>query len=208
MKMILPIILLFTVYFCIAQEAEPEKRIADFQNKWLKTAEESLQNNEIRNAYVAFSFVSIMDSLSEKGNIAISKADSLRPILRTKLIPKLIGTWKLKSTGSNWGMSEIDKDSKKDKILIISAETLSFYEVNIRTNKRHLIRSERLKFNNIQSDFPSFSEFIYSDNQIWSYSLNNDDTILHMTNTGELNRNNSRTLIVCGNSELIYERIK
>lgn len=208
MKKILLIIFLFTVNFGLAQETEKEKRIADFQSKWMKIAEEDLHKSETRQAFKAFGIVCMMDSLSEKAQISIHKRDSLRSILRSRLIPKLIGTWKLKSSGSNWGMSETDKDSKKDKILVISAETLSFFEVKKRTNKRRLVKSESIKFNNVQGDFPSYSELIYSDNQIWDYSSNQDGTILHLTNTGKLNENNSRTLIVCGNTELIYERIK
>ncbi len=208
MGKVLSIILILVTNFCLAQKKGQEKRNADFQNKWMKTAEESLRNNEISKAFVAFGYVSLIDSLSEKGKIAHTKVDSLRSILRAELVKNFTGTWKWKNTGSNWGISDTNKDVKKDKILIISDESLFFYEVDKKTNRRRLIKHEKITFNNIQGMFPSFSELIYSDNQIWGYSLKNDGKILHVTNTGELNKNNNRTEIVCGNTEMIYERIK
>jgi hypothetical protein len=55
---------------------------------------------------------------------------------------------------------------------------------------------------------PSYHELVYSNKQIWSYNLKNEGIILHLTNTGEIIDKNSRNEIVCGNTELIYERIK
>ncbi len=208
MKNLLSIILIFVTNFCFAQETAQEKHKADFQNKWMKTAEENLQKNEINKAFVAFGYVSMMDSLTEKGEIARTKADSLKSVLRARLIKNLIGTWKWKNTGSNWGVSATNKESKKDKILVISDKSLSFYEVNKRTKRRLLIKREKINFNNVQGMFPSFSELIYSDDQIWGYSLKDDGRTLHLTNTGELHKNNTRSEIVCGNTDMIYERIK
>ena len=70
------------------------------------------------------------------------------------------------------------------------------------------IKTEELKFNDISGMFPSFWELVYTDNQIWSLDINNEGQVLHLTNTGELTKNNNRTEIVCGNIEMTYERIK
>ncbi|CAL2085851.1 hypothetical protein [Tenacibaculum sp. 190524A05c] len=208
MKNVLKILILLSISFCYSQSGDRNEKIKQYQIKWTIKAEQNIHEGQIDKAFIAYSFVKNMDSLSEKGKIAHRIADSLKIIVRNELKSNIIGTWKWKNSGSNWGISETNNDSKKDKILIISQNSLSFYEINKLTNKKKLIKTEKLKFNNIAGMLPCFWELVYSDNQIWSFRLKKDGQILHLTNTGEVTENNSRTEIVCGNFELTYERIK
>lgn len=200
--------MLLSISFCYAQSEEQKEKIKQYQIEWTNKAEHNILDGQIDKAFIAYGFVKNIDSLTEKGKIASRKADSLKIIVRNELKSNIIGTWKWKNSGSNWGISETNNDSQKNKILIISENSLSFYETDKLTNKTEHIKTEKLKFNNKTGMFPSFWELVYSDNQIWSFRLKNDGQVLHLTNTGEVTENNSRTEIVCGNLELTYERIK
>lgn len=208
MKNVLKILILLLISFCYAQSEEQKEKIKQYQIEWTNKAEQNILDGQIDKAFIAYGFVKNIDSLTEKGKIASRKVDSLKIIVRNELKSNIVGTWKLKNSGSNWGISEANNDSEKDKILIISENSLSFYETDKLTNKTEHIKTEKIKFNNRAGMFPSFWELVYSNNQIWSFRLKNDGQILHLTNTGEVTENNSRTEIVCGNLELIYERIK
>lgn len=208
MKNVLKILILLSISFCYAQSEEQKEKIKQYQIEWTNTAEQNILDGQIDKAFIAYGFVKDLDSLTEKGKIASRKADSLKTIVRSELKSNIIGTWKWKNSGSNWGISETNNESKKEKILIISEKSLSFYETDKLTNKTKYIKTEKLIFNDKAGMFPSYRELVYSDNQIWSFELKNDGQVLHLKNTGEVTKNNSRTEIVCGNLELTYERIK
>ena len=203
-KLIFLTLLLFSLSFYSQSKEEIEKH----QNKWITEAKEELIKNDLLRAFMSYGFAKDIDSLTQNGIFASKKYDSIKIILRKKLIQKIKGTWKWKNTGSNWGISKTNKESLVEKILIINESYLSFYEVNKKTKKTNFIKREKLTFNNIPGMLPSYHELVYSNKQIWSYNLKNEGIILHLTNTGEIIDKNSRNEIVCGNTELIYERIK
>lgn len=93
-------------------------------------------------------------------------------------------------------------------MLIISDNSLSFYETDKLTNKMTLVETQKLKFNDIYGMFPAYWELLYTNNKIWSFHLKNEGQNLQIIYTGEITENNSRTEMLCGNLELTYERIK
>jgi len=198
------IVILFCI--CFIKTWSQEYKSSEYQKKSFEEANEYLKKSDFFRAAGVFQFVNELNPNNELGKISLKKSDSLRPIARQKLKESLIGSWKLNRTGSNWGFEKIN-DTVNDKILIVNQSKFMFYEQNIKTKKLKLIKSEEIKFSkSIHERFYSY-EFVFSDNQIWNISKNEETGELRQVNTGEQNEA-GRTEIVCGNLELIYTKIE
>ncbi|RVT76522.1 hypothetical protein EOD40_08435 [Flavobacterium sufflavum] len=195
--------ILFTLLFL--QTWSQENKSLEYQKKTFDEANEYLKKLEYSSAAGAFQYVNELNPKNEIGKIALKKSDSLRPIARQKLKESLIGKWKLAETGSNWGM-EKTQDTLIEKILIIDENKFHFYEKNVKTKEIKLVKSEKMNFSKgINENFYSY-EFVFSDNQIWYFSVNPKTNKLRQVNTGE-DKEIGRSEIVCGNLELYYTRI-
>lgn len=133
-------------------------------------------NNNIR-AIRAFFFTYKTNRQSEIGQKSLSKIDSLKPIIRRELINNIQGEWKLKTLGSNLQMTELDDNSKIEYYLIIKEEEISFYEKSKNDKTRRLVKKETIVFYDKDGMFPLFNSFVFSDNQIWHYSIRGFKTL-------------------------------
>ncbi len=168
-----------------------------------------IERSYVERAYINFYFCHKKNPESKIGQISLKKSDSLKNLVINNLFSNIQGVWRWKSTGSNWGIDSTDKTSIIDKILIISDKKIEFYDENKESKKRTLIKTENIKLlGNIDYRFPTTSELIYSDNQIWDIGFDKSKNLIHITNTGELLENGTVNGVVCGNTEMIYERIK
>jgi len=168
-----------------------------------------IKSSYLERAYISFYLCQKKNPESEIGQISLKKSDSLKNIIINNLFSNIQGVWKWKSTGTNWGISSTDKTSIFDKILIISDKKIEFYEENEESKKRTLIKTENIKLlGNIDYRFPTTSELIYSDNQVWNIGFDKFKNLMHITNTGELLENGTMNEFVCGNTGMIYERVK
>jgi hypothetical protein len=209
MKRAFFILWLFLTHVGFAQESFEDKQKWAYLNSLIKRGEEHLQKNEIWEAFFVYGSASLVDSLSDVGKKAYRKADSLKSILQRDLLRDIKGTWKWKWTGSNWGTGETSKQSEEHRYLVITDELISIYHIDKKTKKKSLIRQEKIKFNSIPGmSSPYFSEFVYSDNQIWIYAIQDKRKFLHLTDNGEVLEDNRRTEIICGNTEMTYKRKK
>tara|TARA_R110002167_G_scaffold328783_2_gene535314 strand:+ start:1070 stop:1723 length:654 start_codon:yes stop_codon:yes gene_type:complete len=168
-----------------------------------------IERSYLERAYISYYFCHQKNPENEIGQISLKKSDSLKNIIVANLLRNIQGVWKLKSTGTNWGINSNDKTSEIDKILIVSDGKIEFYDENKKSKKRTLIKTENIKFlENIKYRGPTTSELIFSDNQFWSIGFNKSKDIVYFTNTGEFLENGEVSEFVCGNSQMIYERIK
>lgn len=209
MKNVLSIVMFLWFSIGFSQTKETKEDIEKYQTEWTQGAEERVRNNELAKAFVSYGLIKQMDSTTKLGKSASRKVDSLKRILRKDLKSNLIGTWRQKYSGSVGGIiRETSKESTADHILIISKNSLAFYTTDKSTEKTQHIKTEVFKFNTIAGGLPSFHELVFADQQIWSFRIQDNGLSLHLVHTGEIIENNSRTEIVSGNAQIIYERIK
>ena len=202
MKKYILIIFLFSFSLMWSQKS---KSLKD-QKKMFEEAQESINKLDFASAIGFYTYVYNLNPNNDLGKKAKVKSDSLKSLPRKKYIESLIGKWKLNKVGSNWGFDKY-KDSLNNRILIIEQSKLIFYEQDKLTNELKLIESQNLIFLTSVNEDNYSNEFLFSDNQIWWFGIDKNNSELRQMNTGEKTIN-GRTEIVCGNSELYYTKLK
>ncbi|TDE28510.1 hypothetical protein E0I61_11525 [Flavobacterium ranwuense] len=195
--------ILFIFIFC--RTWSQENKSPEYQQKMFEKANEYLKNSEYSSAAGLFRYVNELNPNNDLGKISLTKSDSLRPISRQRLKESLVGKWKLSRTGSNWGM-ENTKDTIIVKILIIDENKFCFYEQDLKSSKMKLINCENIQFSKSANERFYSYDFAFSDNQIWSFSVNSKNGELRQMYIGDQNENGIREM-VCGNPELIYTKL-
>ena len=185
--------------------SQKSKSLKD-QKKMFEEAQESINKLDFASAIGFYTYVYNLNPNNDLGKKAKVKSDSLKSLPRKKYIESLIGKWKLNKVGSNWGFEKY-KDSLNNRILIIEQSKLIFYEQDKLTNELKLIESQNLIFLTSVNEDNYSNEFLFSDNQIWWFGIDKNNSELRQMNTGEKTIN-GRTEIVCGNSELYYTKLK
>ena len=202
MKKYILIIFLFSFSLMWSQKS---KSLKD-QKKIFEEAQESINKLDYASAIGFYTYVYNLNPNNDLGKKAKVKSDSLKSLPRKKYIESIIGTWKLNKVGSNWGFEKY-KDSLNNRILIIEQYKLIFYEQDKLTNELKLIKSQDLNFLTSINEDNYSNEFLFSDNQIWWFGIDKNNSELRQMNTGEKTIN-GRTEIVCGNSELYYTKLE
>lgn len=185
--------------------SQKSKSLKD-QKQIFEEAQESTNKLDYASAIGFYTYVYNLNPNNDLGKKAKIKSDSLKSLPRKKYIESIIGKWKLNKVGSNWGFENY-KDSLNNRILIIEQNKLIFFEQDKLTNELKLIKSEDLKFLTSVNEDNYSNEFLFSDNQIWWFGIDKNNSDLRQMNTGEKTKN-GRTEIVCGNSELYYTKLK
>jgi hypothetical protein len=185
--------------------SQKSKNLKD-QKIIFEEAQESINKLDYASAIGFYKYVYDLNPDNDLGKKAKIKSDSLKSLPRKKYLESIIGKWKLNKVGSNWGFENY-KDSLNNRILIIEQNKLIFFEQDKLTNQLKLIKSEDLKFLDSVNDDNYSNEFLFSDNQIWWFGIDKNNSQLRQMNTGEKTKN-GRTEIVCGNSELYYTKLE
>lgn len=200
---VLILIIMLVSNISLSQKKIKSKHV-NFQEAFMKTAKKWMLKKQLGKAYFSYQLAIQEDSTSNKGKIALHKSDSLKTILRTELIVDIQGTWKQRATSSNWG----NKSDKTHKVLVISNNTILFYEIDKKNKKSELIKREQIEFNNIPDLWPTYAELIFSDRQIWNISVSSNKKYLTMKKTGKMIDKKTRNQTVCDNTSISYEKIK
>lgn len=195
MKKIILLIFLLVTGLHYSQETKASKN----QKYAFEEANRYLKSNQTAKAAEFFLYTNNMNPKSKIGQLALQKADS---IVHQRITGRIIGTWTLRESGSNWGFKDENKGPVK-KILTITNDDFQFYEYNIETKVKKLVKTEKLAFEKYKDPNASVLDFIFSDNSLWAFYFDEERNILRQVNTGEQTPE-GRTDIVCGNSELRY----
>lgn len=199
MKYLFTLIFVFVTLQSFSQEYGEE----GYQEKRFDEAIQSLKNEEYENAAFTFYFVSRYKK-NELGEIALKKSDSILPFAQQNIRKKIIGKWVLSESGSNWGF-EKQKDSLIKKVLIIHLEQFLFYDLNLKSNKMTLTKSEKSIFTKNRDMRGTLFDFVFSDKTLWNFYYDEKEKTLRMIMTGE-DSENGRSEMVCGNSEFRYTK--
>ncbi len=128
-----------------------------YRDSIFSLAQNCIKENKIEKAYDLFSYGSSFFSKNQFEK-AKTKTDSLRPILRQKLLKEIIGKWNLTSSHYKTKIQSIEIFN--DRILFIE-------ENDIR-------RTEKIIFENDPKFIKKYFEVIFSDNSKWFLSLENE----------------------------------
>jgi hypothetical protein len=195
---ILPLVLILTTALWAQDNTQNE-----YQKKLFYDAQETL---EIRDYVVAarlFTFVHNMNQKSEIAQIASKKADSLKSIFRKNKVNSLTGNWKWISKEANWVIRD---DGLVGKMITITTDEILFFELYRDSKKWELVKTEKIDFSE-NPDSYSFTEFLYSNNEVWECTINKDSSELIAFYIGEKIEDNY-TQLVCGNPVFYYFKLQ
>jgi hypothetical protein len=144
-----------------------------------------------------------MNQKSEIAQIASKKADSLKSIFRKNKVNSLTGNWKWISKEANWVIRD---DGLVGKMITITTDEILFFELYRDSKKWELVKTEKIDFSE-NPDSYSFTEFLYSNNEVWEYTINKDSGELIAFYIGEKIEDNY-TQLVCGNPVFYYFKLQ
>ena len=140
---------------------------------------------------------------AEIATLAVKKGNSLKIILRQNKINELIGKWKWIPQDSNWALRD---DDLVGKMIHISTEEIHFFELFKKSKEWKLVQSEKIKFSENPESY-SFTELLYSTNEVWDYNIDSNTGQLIAFYIGEKIEDNY-TELVCGNQKLKYFKLQ
>ena len=91
-------------------------------------------------------------------------------------------------------------------MITITTDEVLFYELYRHAKKWDLVKTEKITFSE-NPDSYSFTEFLYSNNELWEYIINKDSGELTAFYIGEKIEDNY-TQLVCGNPVLYYFKLQ
>ncbi|CAM2813197.1 hypothetical protein [Flavobacterium frigoris] len=90
-------------------------------------------------------------------------------------------------------------------MITITPDEILFYELYRHSKRWELFKTEKIAFSE-NPDSYSFTEFLYSNNEIWEYTINKDSGELTTFYIGEKIEDNY-TQLVCGNPLFYYFKL-
>nr|WP_315231283.1 hypothetical protein [uncultured Flavobacterium sp.] len=171
-----------------------------YQKENFESAKNTLENG---NHTVAIREFLLVYDMNAKSEIAIKKADSLKSIIRNNKINRLLGDWKWVSKEGNWAIRE---DGLSGKMITINVDEILFFELYRNSKKWELVKTEKIKFSENPESY-SFTEFLYSNKEIWDYSVDENSGELKAYYIGEKTEEGFSEL-VCGNPVFYYFKLQ
>ena len=197
------LLILFLLPYVISAQ---EKKNIELQDQWFKEAKIELNNN-LSNAFSSFWFSYDILPKSQKGKESLRFFDSLKIVLRKKLINNLQGRWKLKIFRKS--KSDRKHYERLGKFLYIKSDSIFFYKNRRNLNSHNASLFTKIEFCDLMNFFPSYSDIIHPGNEIWNYNVNSEKNKLTVLDFGKLdNDRKNRTGIISHPSGFTYNRIK
>jgi hypothetical protein len=195
-------LLILLIIFAKKATAQDSDR-SDYQRQLFELAISACKSGDYLEAIRTFSISNTINPKATIGEFAVKKADSLKSILRQNKINQLIGKWKWIPTDSNWALRD---DDLVGKMIHINTKEIHFFELYKNSKEWKLVQTEKKKFSeNLES--PSFTELLYSNNEVWDYNVDPKSGQLITYYIGEKIEDNY-TELVCGNQKLIYFKLQ
>lgn len=200
-KYFILILLLFPIKFF----AQTDLKTAYQKNKY-ELATSYYKKGDYKNALNFYSLTSKIKPENEIGIESLKKIDTLRTILRKKIMDKVVGTWKISGEKPLWSVDGNTNNSSLHKLVEVNPEQILFYEFDTQTNTKKLIRTEKLAYYNKDQSDDLFSAIILSDGTIWECLLSENESILHIINIANKTEKGIE-VITHGNSERFLSKI-
>lgn len=176
----------------------------DLQIKEFDQATEYLKNSHLKEAINSFYYTNWLNSKTQIGDISLKKADSIKIILHENLINELTGSWKMFDNIPSWVIRE---DSIVGHMIKINTTEVQFFELIKNAKNWKLTKTEKIVYSDTLSSESSYSDLIYSNNEIWNYQINQETGYLDLTYTGDKTEQ-GRTEIICGTTKKTYFKLQ
>jgi hypothetical protein len=196
---------LFLFLFSFQSWSQSDQKMWLQKNKY-DSAISYFDKNEFAAAADFFLFAYKIKPDSELGKISKNKFDSLKPVIRKKLIDKLVGTWKMNGNIPSWSHKNLKSDKIENELMIIDADKISYYLQNKSTEEMKLIKTEEIIFYDSFEKNNHITEMLTSDKRLWSYYIDEYSKNLRAINTGKIT-DSGKAKIDLDNEEIYYERI-
>lgn len=125
---------------------------------------------------------------------SFSIEDSLKIVLRKKLISELAGNWKMIDDTPSWVMRE---DSIVGHMITIKTEEIQFLDLIRNAKSWKKVNTEKIVYIDQLANESSYSELVFANNQIWAFYIDEKTGYLKLTYTGDRYSNTGRTEFVC-----------
>ncbi|MDX6183434.1 hypothetical protein SGQ44_13195 [Flavobacterium sp. Fl-77] len=200
-------LVIITFLFALQNYAQSDVK-KKFQKNRYDLAVSHYKKLEYTKAIDLFFVASKIDPESPIGLESRQKVDTLKTILRKELVNHLQGTWRKTGNEPSWTTKEKSKISstEKDELIVINDKQILFYEQNIKTKERKLVKSENFVFYDKEDLNGVFSGIILSDKTIWTYSVDDTAKTLQMLCVGEETQEGTKKIIV-DNPEIYCEKV-
>lgn len=175
----------------------------EYQKRLFNDAQKTLESRDYVVAARLFTFVHNMDEKSKIAQIALKKADSLKSIFRKSKVDRLTGNWKWISKDANWAIRD---DGLGAKMITISSDEILFFELYRNSKKWELVKTEKIKFSE-NPDSYSFTDFLYSNSQVWDYTIDENTRELKAYYLGDKTEQGYSEM-VCGILILHYFKLQ
>lgn len=178
-----------------------------FQKRKYDLALSYYKKDDLKNALDLFSIASRIKPENEIGKEAAKLVDTLKSILRKRIMEHAVGTWKIVGNKPIWAVGANNKDDNHEELLEISETKISHYEINKSTNEKKLIKSENLVYySEVESD-GLYSQVILENGTIWNCIFNESWTEMHTICVGK-KENGKVEKITINNDELFFIKVK
>jgi hypothetical protein len=167
-------------------------------------AKDCLKEANLNGAMKLFYYANNFNKKTPIGALALKKADSIKVILRKKLLTELVGNWKMIDDVPSWVMRE---DSVVGQMITINTSEIQFFELVRNAKSWKLTKTEKILYSEEQTMNSSYADLIYSNNEIWYYWIDEKTGYLQAINTGEKTET-GRTEIICGSPKKTYFRLQ
>jgi len=174
-----------------------------YQKDIFESAKEILKHGDDVLSIKRFLLTASIIPQSDIARIAIKKSDSIKAIIRNNKINELVGSWKWISQDGNWAIRD---DGLVGKMITINPTEILFFELYKKSKKWELIKKETIHFSE-KSELYSFAELVYSNKEIWDYTINKESGELKTFYIGEENELGFSEMI-CGNREYYYFKLQ
>lgn len=202
------IFIFLVLFFTSKIVAQNDPKIA-FQKSRYDLAMSHYKKADFVKALDLFSIASKIKPENELGKDAIKKVDTLKFMLRKNAMEKVVGTWKMMGDKPVWSVNANlnANENRMEEFVEITQSKILFYEMDIKTKEKKIIRTEDLSYYNKDESDDLFSAIILSDGTIWNCSLNAKEDMLHVVNIANQTEKGIEK-ITSDNPERFYSKVK
>lgn len=197
-------IIFITLLLYVQSWSQNNNQIEDLQIKDFNRAKDFLKDSNLNGAMNLFYNANRLNPKTQIGALSLKKADSIKIILRKNLINELTGNWRMIDAVPTWVIRE---DSIVGQMLKINTSEIQFFELIRSAKNWKLAKIEKILYSDEFSESSSYTDLIYSNNEIWHYWLDEKTGYLNLTNTGKKTEK-GRTDIACGTLKRTYFKLQ
>jgi hypothetical protein len=199
-----PGIIFISLLLYVQSWSQNNNQIEDLQIKNFNRAKDFLKDSNLNGAMNSFYNATRFNPKTQIGALSLKKADSIKIILRKNLINELTGNWRMIDDVPTWVMRE---DSIVGQMLKINTSEIQFFELIRNAKNWKLAKTEKILYSDQFSESSSYTDLIYSNNEIWHYWIDEKTGYLNLTNTGAKTEK-GRTDIACGALKRTYFKLQ